>query len=171
MMAVASESRSLGSFPVASITPSTLTLATLVPGTLDILSAFLFAGLNGIGPGRVLRFIASGPFGDGMRQGGVGTAAVGLATHFVLMAIMATLFALAAARLPLLRRAWFASGVGYGLILYAVMYWIVVPARFGAGPAPGAWEVANALFSHIVCVGIPMAWIVRRGQMHRGDMR
>ena len=41
-----------------------------IAGTLDILSAFAFNGMKGVGPGQILRYVASGPFGDSMRDGG-----------------------------------------------------------------------------------------------------
>lgn len=135
--------------------------ATLVAGTLDILSAFAFNGMAGVGPGRVLRFIASGPFGDSLRDGGAGAAVIGLATHFALMAVMTSLFVLAAVAFPSLRRGWPWAGAAYGVAIYLVMYWLVVPLRFGFGPRVDAWGVGNALFSHILCVGLPIAWITQ----------
>ena len=41
--------------------------ATLVAGTLDIFSAFVFAGMAGTAPHAVLQFVASGPLGDRAR--------------------------------------------------------------------------------------------------------
>jgi hypothetical protein len=136
--------------------------ATIVCGTLDILSAFAFAAADGMGPGRVLRFVASGPFGDGMRDGGFLSALAGLVTHYVLMAVMAAVFVLGVGGSDVLRRRWPLLGVCYGLAIFGVMYWIVIPARFGLYPRADAWHLLNALFSHIVCVGLPMAGIAAR---------
>jgi hypothetical protein len=136
--------------------------ATLVSGTLDILSAFVFGGMKGVGPGQILRYVASGPFGDAVRDGGSVAAAVGLGVHFTLMAIMVSLFFLIASRVDIVRRQWFISGPLYGILIYLVMYWIVTPARFGTMPRTDLWSVGNALFSHIVCVGLPMAFIASR---------
>jgi hypothetical protein len=136
--------------------------AVAVSGTLDILSAFFFGGLKGVGPGKILRYVASGPFGDSMRDGGLAAAAVGLGVHFALMAIMVSLFFLIASRVDIVRRRWLLSGPLYGILIYLVMYWIVVPARFGIAPKTDLWSVGNALFSHIVCVGLPMAYIASR---------
>src|SRR5215210_5967594 len=71
-------------------------IATLVAGTLDILSAFVFAGMAGMSPGGVLTYVASGPFGDGVRGGGPVWAAAGLAVHFAIMACMAAAWFLVA---------------------------------------------------------------------------
>lgn len=136
--------------------------AVAVSGTLDILSAFVFGGIKGVGPGKILRYVASGPFGDSMRDGGLTAAAVGLGVHYALMAIMVSLFFLIASRVDFVRRQWLLSGPLYGILIYLVMYWIVVPTRFGTVPKTDLWSVGNALFSHIVCVGLPMAYIASR---------
>jgi hypothetical protein len=136
--------------------------AIAVSGTLDILSAFFFGGMAGVGPGKVLRYVASGPFGDGMRDGGSGASAIGLGVHYSLMAIMVLLYFMLANRVDAVRRQWLLSGALYGIVIYLVMYWVVVPIRFGSEPKTNLWSVGNALFSHIFCVGLPMAYIASR---------
>jgi hypothetical protein len=137
-------------------------VAVAISGTLDILSAFAFNGMKGVGPGPVLRYVASGPFGDSMRDGGSAAAVIGLGVHYALIAIMASLFFLVASRVDLIRRQWVLAGTFYGILIYLIMYWIVVPTRFGTVPKTDLWSVGNALFSHIVCFGLPMAYIASR---------
>ena len=148
----------------------TLFSATLVAGTLDIISAFAFSSLKGVTPGQVLRYVASGPFGDGMREGGLGAALAGLAVHYSLMLIMVSVFAAATARLPSIRRHWYVWGAAYGVAIYLVMYWLVVPTRFGTTPKTDLWSVGNALFSHILCVGIPMAFVIAGRQRSKASL-
>lgn len=136
--------------------------ATAVAGTLDILSAFVFAGMAGVGPMGVLLFVASGPFGDGV-MASPAFAAVGLLVHYAIMACMVTAFMLAASRLPILTRRPVAAGVLYGLVLWFVMYWIVRPMRWeNIAPPSGAWPITNQLISHVILVGIPIAFIAAR---------
>jgi hypothetical protein len=138
-------------------------LAALVAGALDILSAFVFAGMAGMSPGRVLTYVASGPFGDAVRGGGAGWAAAGLAVHFAIMTCMAAAYFLAASHLPVLVRQPVPSGLLYGLLLWLVMYWAVKPLRWPDAPLPhGAWGIGNALFSHCILVGLPIALIAAR---------
>ena len=138
-----------------------IAIATLIAGTLDILSAFVFAGMSGMKPLGVLRFVASGPFGSAPTAT-PGWAAVGLAVHFAIMACMAAAYILAASRIPALLRHPIVAGLAYGLLLWLLMYWIVLPLRFGM-PLPNTlWGVANALFSHCILVGIPIALVARR---------
>jgi hypothetical protein len=137
-------------------------MAILASGTLDILSAFAFSGMAGVSPGQVLRYVASGPFGDAMREGGAGAAALGLGVHYTLMTVMVTVYFLIASRVEAARRYWYIAGPVYGFIIYLVMYWLVVPTRFGTEPSLDPWRVGNALFSHFICVGLPMAYIASR---------
>jgi hypothetical protein len=137
-------------------------VATLVAGTLDILSAFVFAGIAGMSPFGVLRFVASGPFGDAPTAT-AGWAAVGLLVHFAIMACMAAAYIVMAPRMPALLRHPVAAGLAYGVLLWLIMYWIVRPLRFPELPLPHtAWGIGNALFSHCILVGLPIALIAAR---------
>lgn len=138
-----------------------IALATAVAGTLDILWAVILTLWFGRQIPNMLRFVASGPFPQATAWGTPG-AAVGLIVHFTLMAIMAAVFVLAARRQPaLVDRPWLA-GVGYGLVTYVVMNWIVVPLRFAAPLPPKPINIATQLFAHIALVGIPIALIAAR---------
>src|SRR5262245_43005947 len=90
--------------------------ATLVAGTLDILAAIgltLYFGMRSVGD--MLRFVASGPFPSATGWGN-GGAALGLAVHFTLMAIMVAAYVLVAARQPALRARPVLWGVAFGLV-------------------------------------------------------
>ena len=155
-------------------TGPTIARATLIAGTLDLLSAFVFSAMPGgdvsqfaakFDPAKVLRGVASGPFGDAMAMGGAGAALLGLLTHFALMTVMATVFVLAAKRVAFLTQHPVVSGVAYGAIIYLVMYWIVLANRFpGIEARIGtAWGIGNALFSHLLLVGLPIALVTASG--------
>ena len=140
----------------------TIALATAVAGTLDILSAFVFAGMAGMTPAGVLAFVASGPFGDAPTPT-PGWALVGLLVHFAIMACMAAAYMIAAPRFPALLRHPIVAGLLYGVLLWIVMYWIVRPLRWPEMPLPHTlWGITNALFSHCILVGIPIALVASR---------
>jgi hypothetical protein len=139
----------------------TIALATLVAGTLDILWAIILTVWFGREIPDMLRFVASGPFPAAPGWGGTG-AALGLAVHFTLMAIMAAIFVLAAHRMPALVSHPLVAGVGYGLLTYVAMNWIVVPLRFDSPLPPKLISIATQLFAHVVLVGIPFALITTR---------
>ena len=111
-------------WPAATLRP--ILLATLVAGTLDILAAVGLTLYYGREPMNMLRYVASGPFPAATGWGDAG-AALGLAVHFALMAVMAAVYVLAAARRPALRARPVQWGVLYGLATYVVMNLIVVP--------------------------------------------
>jgi uncharacterized membrane protein YagU involved in acid resistance len=90
-------------------------------------------------------------------------AIAGLIVHYALMTVMAGTFTIAALNLPAVLRRPLGSGLLYGLAIYLVMYWIVLPARWPSlFPRTGLWDVGNALFSHLICVGLPMGLVVAR---------
>jgi len=136
-----------------------IVVATAIAGTLDILAATFLTLLYHRSPAAMLRSVASGPF-PGASSWGVAGSVLGLVTHFVLMAIMASVFVLAADRYPALKHRWIAAAVGYGLMTFVVMNLIVVPLRFGS--MPGAMAVATQLFCHIALVALPIAAVARR---------
>lgn len=150
------------------MTKGRLAAAILVAGVLDILSAFVFAGMNGVPPASVLATIATGPFGAGIARS-TGAPAIGLAVHFAIMSVMVAAFALIARRFPqaMERVGPLAAGFAYGGALYLVMYWIVLPLRWPEiHPQFEAVRIAKALFAHTICTGIPIALILlplRRG--------
>jgi hypothetical protein len=138
-----------------------IAFATVVSGTLDILFAMILTVLFGREIGNMLRFVASGPLPDAKEWGSAG-AVLGLIVHFVLMAIMATIFVLAARRFPDVLRSPLKWGVIYGLVTYVAMNWIIVPLRFDAPLPPKPMAIATQLFAHIVLVGIPFGLITAR---------
>ena len=136
--------------------------ATAVAGTLDILAAIgltVYYGRRGVAD--MLRYVASGPF-PAATEWGTSGAALGLMVHFALMAVMAAVYVLAAARLPALRARPVLWGVLYGLATYVVMNLIVVPLRFEGAFPPSPRSVFTQLFCHLFLVGIPIALIAAR---------
>jgi uncharacterized membrane protein YagU involved in acid resistance len=142
--------------------------ATLIAGTLDILAAVTMTLLYGRDPMAMLRYVGSGPF-PGATQMGTGGSVLGLAVHFALMAIMATIFILAAARFRALWRQPLLWGFLYGVATYVVMNLLVVPWRFDR-PLPSRLEtIGPQLAFHIFLVGIPIALVAAKRFRRRGS--
>jgi hypothetical protein len=136
--------------------------ATLIAGTLDIISAFVFSAMAGVSALAVLKFVASGPFGEAPTES-LGWGLVGLAVHFAIMACMAAAYMLVAPRFEILLRHPIIAGLLYGVLLWIIMYWIVRPLRFPELPLPHTLKgISQALFSHCILVGIPIAWVASR---------
>jgi len=138
-------------------------LGGLCAGTLDILFATGFWTLRGVAPQRVLQSVAAGALGKASFSGGSVSAMLGLLLHYLIAIAMASAYAMAAREVAaLLHRPW-RFGALYGLALFALMSFVVVP--LSAAPRTGAplplW-IASSVVAHIVLVGWPCAWFARR---------
>ena len=136
--------------------------ATLLVGTLDISDAFIFYGLRGVTPTRILQGIASGVLGRAAFAMGHRSALLGLFFHFFIAFSATTVFLLASRKLPLAHHPWL-YGTLFGVALYIVMNYIVLPlSRIGLRPTPPLIPLINGVAALIVCIGIPLALIARR---------
>lgn len=136
--------------------PRALLFGTLAVGTLDILDAFIFFGLRGARPIRILQGIAAGLLGREAFNGGWGTAALGLALHFFIAFVIVLVFLAASRRMPVLTRQPVVVGLLYGIAVYLVMTFVVVPASAAGGRGLPPWPVAvNGVLIHMFGVGLP----------------
>jgi hypothetical protein len=135
----------------------------LIAGTLDMLAAFGLAGLRGRGPDVVLHYIASGVLGVRAFTGGVRTGALGLGLHFLIAFTAADFYWAASRRVRVLVKRPVIFGLLYGMVIYAVMNYVVVPlSRIGRvvpGPVSG---MVIAIVVVMVCVGLPISLVARR---------
>jgi uncharacterized membrane protein YagU involved in acid resistance len=104
--------------------PAAIACGGLIAGTIDIGSACL---INQLPPRVILHAIASGVLGAASFRGGVSAELVGLGLQWVMSLLIAALFVVATARLAGLRRSWIGAGVAYGVVIYIVMTFVVVP--------------------------------------------
>jgi len=133
----------------------------LTVGVLDILEAIVFWSFRDVPPIRVFQGIASGLLGRESFSGGVSSAALGAVLHFFIAFTVVKIYFLVSGRLPALRRRPWVWGPVYGVAVYLVMYLIVLPLSATAPPRFNPPNVANGLFAHIVCVGLPAALFAR----------
>ena len=135
--------------------------AGLLAGALDIADALVVSGIRGVSPGRVLRHIASGVLGASAAQGGVPAALLGLLCHFTIATGAAAIFVFASTRIPFLWKRPFISGPVFGICVYYVMQWVVVPLSLvRRGTAAQPWYMlVNAFGIHMFGVGLPIALV------------
>lgn len=136
-----------------------LCLGWLVAGTLDIAYALGFSYLrSGVAPSRVLHFVASGALGPAAFQGGLPTALAGLGFHYLNALLITVFFFAAAAVLPVLVRQPVLSGSVYGLAVYGVMNYVVIPlSRIGPRPTPATVVWVTGVLVHMFLIGVPIA--------------
>ena len=99
-------------------------LGGLVGGTVDIFSASLISLLS---PLLIMRFIAAGLLGPGFIKGGLDISLIGLVLQWLMGLIIAAIYVLASRRLTWMRRDWRLTGLAYGVPVYFVMTYVVVP--------------------------------------------
>jgi uncharacterized membrane protein YagU involved in acid resistance len=135
----------------------------LVAGTLDIVYACVFWALKADVPvQRILQSVAAGLLGKASFQGGAETAALGLGLHYFIATSMSVVYYLVARRWALLWQRALRYGGAYGLLLYVIMNYVVLPLS-AAGPSSknALWIVLSVLV-HICLIGIPIALFARR---------
>jgi hypothetical protein len=137
-----------------------------VCGTLDIVEVLIFTWLRSRGPAEhVLQFIATGVMGGAAFHQGWGSALLGLTIHYVISLFWVTLFVLVVRRWPALVRWDLAFGVLYGLVMYAVMNFIVVPlTRIGPRPMAHGASLVNGVLALVICFGVLMS-LLRRSRV------
>ena len=143
-----------------SLTVRAAVLAGLAAGAADILAAFVI--YRPAAPVQILQTIAAGLQGPAAYEGGMASAALGLACHFLISILFAGLFVAAAGAAPVLLRRPTLSGLGFGVAVYGVMNAIVVPLSLApSGPPPPAQMIGLGLLAHAV-FGVALAWTAAR---------
>ena len=140
-----------------------------VAGLLDIVYACVVFGIrNQVPTMRIGQGIASHVLGPASFDGGWGTAIVGFALHFAIAIVMALVFLMICRLVPLVARHVLAFAPLYGLVLYAVMTYAVLPltdpkhAGMPAFPPVINFGFYSAMFAHIVLVALPIALFLKR---------
>jgi hypothetical protein len=158
--------------PVPAVTAGQAILpGWLLCAVLDITAACLQAWIQaGRSPAGVLRGIASALWGRAAMEAGAGMAAIGLAMHFTVALAATLVFYAVSRRIAALRTAplWIVGPL-YGVLVFCAMNYGTLPALSSVRGlylhTPPRWPGSMSwpqLGIHMVCVGPPIAWGVRR---------
>lgn len=129
----------------------------LVAGTLDLIQASIFFGL------KVPLVIAGGLLGRAAFHGGGGTYILGVLLHFFIAFSVTAIYYAASRRLTLLTEHWLVCGLFYGMAVELVMNLVVLP--LSALHARGPYQLHDLILGlvvHMIVIGLPIAFIVRR---------
>jgi hypothetical protein len=96
----------------------------LIAGSTDIGAACL---INGKSVPFILHSIAGGLLAEQAYSGGTPTAILGALLQEAMGIVIAAVFVSATRVLPALRRYWIRAGLGYGVVIFLVMNYVVVP--------------------------------------------
>jgi uncharacterized membrane protein YagU involved in acid resistance len=138
----------------------------LVAGSLDILVA---SAINEASPATILQAIASGLLGKASYDGGMGTAALGLLLQWLMSLMIAAIYGAAAMRMPALFEKPVRFGALYGVGIFIVMGFIVMPLSAAyPKPQPSISGLvlnlaANILFGLIVALALSLMGVGQSG--------
>lgn len=134
----------------------------LIAGVLDAIDGVIAFGFKGLNPIQVLQYIASGALGAAAFQGGMATAALGGAFHFVIALVAAAAYVLVSFKVKALAEKAVPLGLLYGVAVYFFMNYLVLPL---SKVAPSKFSVRlflNGVIGHALFVGLPIALYTRR---------
>ena len=129
----------------------------LIAGTLDLLQASILFGWD------IPLSIAAGLLGEKALHGGAGTFLLGVLLHFFIACSAAAIYYGASRRLTFLTEHPLVCGLFFGAAVEDVMNLVVLP--LSALHARGPYELRDliqGLLVHMVVVGLPISYSVRR---------
>jgi hypothetical protein len=122
-------------------------LASIAAGILDV---FVAAALSRAPASRVLQTIASGVLGEASYNGGSRSIVLGLGLQIAMSFVIALLFNIAFAHLADIRRSPLLFGAAYGVVIFLVMNFVVVP--LSRSYPKQQWDVKSVVAVLIVMV-------------------
>ena len=99
-------------------------LGGIIAAAIDIFVASLMYGRS---PAFILQSIAGGLLGKGTHSGGTGTVALGVILQEAMGILIAAIYVAGSIPVPALRGRWILSGLAYGVVIYFVMGYVVLP--------------------------------------------
>jgi hypothetical protein len=141
-----------------------IALGGIIIGTLHlIIQHFLFFSLLGKVPfTTVEQYIASAALGNAAFAGGLATALLGVFFHYLISCVIAGVFILSAARIPLLRRNIIVGSLLYGIAAFIVMNFIVVPLSAAPKLDRTLFGLIELSIEHTLLIGLPLGILVQR---------
>jgi uncharacterized membrane protein YagU involved in acid resistance len=96
----------------------------LIAGAVDIAAASLISDRN---PALIAQTIAGGLLANATFNGGVQTVVLGTVLQEAMAILIAAIYVFLSGLLSGLQRRWITSGIAYGVIIFFVMNYVVVP--------------------------------------------
>jgi hypothetical protein len=103
---------------------SAVLLGGVIAASIDIGAAALISGRS---PAFIMQAIAGGLLGKATFDGGIGTATLGAVLQELMGLLIATIYVLLLKTVSGLLRRWILSGLAYGVIVFFVMNYVVLP--------------------------------------------
>lgn len=133
----------------------------LIAGAIDISVAAITTAIHGGHPLRMLQGIAYALIGPSAFKGGLGTAAVGLVCHFAIAFGAAAAYYLVSRFLSVMVREPVVCGLLYGVPVYWVTNFVIVPMSKIGRVLPGTPDMMGLVIL-MIGFGVPIALMTRR---------
>jgi len=147
------------------------TLAEGAPGRRNVLAAILAGGfmaatfdyfaamlIYGGTASGVAHAIARGWYGDAVKTMPPIVDPIGIASHYMILLIAATIFVLTSLRFPVLRRQALITGPLFGVCIYIVMHFVIVPlSAVHKITNPHGIQFVEEFLGHMFVIGLPIA--------------
>jgi hypothetical protein len=134
----------------------------IAAATFDIVYAWLFWFLKaGVPMRRILQSVARGLLGNASFDGGWTTALLGFVLHYFIAVSMAFTYYFVARRWSALTRRPWLFGPAYGLLLYGIMNYVVLPLSAAGPPGKDPLWTAMSIVVHMALIGLPIALATR----------
>ncbi len=137
----------------------------LLVGTLDIIAAFTNYYINtGKGPEGVLRYIASGLFGEQAFSGPGSMMLWGLLCHFIIAFACTLVFYVLYPRFIFFIRFPILSALLYSILIWLITTRVIVPLSNipQSGKPPDFWQALKAIAILFFMISLPLSLLMRR---------
>jgi uncharacterized membrane protein YagU involved in acid resistance len=134
-------------------------LGGVIAASIDIAAACLISGRS---PAFIMQAIAGGLLGRDSFQGGMATVILGAVLQEFMGILIAAIYVVSSKTIPGLLRHWIPSGIAYGVIIFFVMNYVVVPlSALRSAPhfTPGKFAANMAA---MLLFGLVVAFFARR---------
>jgi uncharacterized membrane protein YagU involved in acid resistance len=136
-------------------------LGGFVAGIIDIGAAAL---INSASVPVILKAIASGVLGKASFKLGMEAESLGVLLQWAMSILIAAIFVVTASRVTLLKRQWLAAGLAYGVVVFFVMNYVVVPlSAIGRVPHFTAARFMENMLAMLL-FGVIIAFFARAAQ-------
>ncbi len=135
----------------------------LIAGILDISENIIYNHFRAVTPKMIFQYIASGLIGMPSFQMGNKSVALGVVIHFCIALTWTAIFYLASRRIAVLGERPVISGLLFGVLVYLVMTYLVLPLTHVPPPRHPLtlWTRFNALLPLLFCIGLTISLLVR----------
>lgn len=132
-------------------------------GTLDILAALIkYYFTTGKNPLFIFKYIASGILGPDAFMGGTGTVLTGLLLHYFIAFSFTCLFFALYVKIKWMQEHKVLTGIVYGVSMWAVMAFIVVPLSHTPKGPFNAGAALKEILILIFMIGLPLSFLAGR---------